>query len=142
MWTSEQVQQNCLYHGACAEGLNWAAGKDLDAIWSTNDVNACSYLVWWAIKNAGEPGWATAPEIISVLTNLIHICCQYNTVMVSSLHYELSLVQDDADFKIHALGLYEKMKHDVNWESRHNTVILEKFQTAALAEIKKLRPSI
>jgi hypothetical protein len=139
--TIEQVMENLVSHNACAAGIAWAIGKDSDAIWASTDEFAPQYLLWWAIQNAGQPGWHSAANVLSTLSTLTGLCCKYNTVMVVSLHHEFAQVNKN-NLAQSGPSLYSKMEHDVQWEAR-NPQALVTFRQKTLAIIyEELKPTL
>jgi hypothetical protein len=141
MLTPEQVMENIVSHGACAPGVDWARGKDSDAIWGSTDGLAAQYLLWWACQNAGQPGWRSVADTITVLSTLTDLCCERNTVMVDSLRYELGQV-NESNLAQRGPSLYGKMEHDVQWEARHPQALAAFRQEVLPIICRELRPTL
>src|ERR1700676_3508747 len=128
--TAQEVMDNIVSHNACAEGIVWATGKDSDAIWSSTDVDAAPYLFWWAVKNAGQPGWKSSDEVVSVLGSLLCIS-DYDEAYRAVLEDRLSKV--NADFTRNAIQFYSRIESVIGFK---NPEAVAPFRLKAFSIIK------
>ena len=130
---SEDVLKNVTGHNACADGLIWVAGKTSTDIWETFDTNAIGYLLWWATKNAGQPGWKPLGEVRAIIGDIIELACPYlGPVMTPVLWYKYETCEDFSAF-------YAVIEKEINWEDPKNLPV---FESISLPIVKKLRPNI
>ncbi len=73
MLTANEVMTNIISHGACADGVVWATGKNSDQMWASTDEHAAEYLFWWAAKNAGQPGWKSVEDVWGTLSEILDL---------------------------------------------------------------------
>lgn len=136
-WTAQQVAENIASYRACPEGLVWAQGKDSDTIWASEDTDAVPYLIWWAIQNAGQKGWKSPAEIITVLEALVSLG-SIQPVYRRILADRLSKVQ--TQFIPKTLHFYSQLEFLVGLE---NSDALRAFRLRALPLVKaQLEPAI
>jgi hypothetical protein len=138
MITAEQVMENIVSHGACAEGVAWAVGKDSDAIWASTDEMAAPYLFWWATQNAGQPGWHSTADILSVLAALMGMHDDYNADNQPILANEFSFIGSTGDI----LMFYARIEQVVRWKNP-DPAAMTAFRIRILPTIKTgLEPTI
>jgi hypothetical protein len=141
MLTSEQVMGNIVSHGACVEGVAWAVGKDSNAIWAATDEMAAPYLFWWAVQNAGQPGWHPTTDILSTLSALMGMYDDYNEVNQSILAAEFALIGSNS-FTEDSLKFYSRIEQVVRWKNP-DPAVTTAFRIKILPTIKAaLTPSI
>jgi hypothetical protein len=141
MLTPEQVMADVVSHAACAEGIAWVTGKDSDQVWAATDEMAAPYLFWWAVQNAGQPGWHPTADILSVLNILMGMYGDYDASSVPLIVHEFTLI-GNRSFTEDSMRFYVLIERVVRWKNP-DPAALTAFRLKILTIIKTgLEPTI
>jgi hypothetical protein len=133
--TAEEILANITAHGACLEGIVWAAGMDSATAWSTNDPNGIKYLFWWAVKNAGRHGWKNSDNILVVVNEIVDATCTRLSTMKDIVREDFAQVTTLEQ----AMSFLVRLEREIICEDPNQLTV---WTTEILTIVKKLSPTI